>query len=64
MYLLTYSPDLNPIEELWLALKREFFSWFWTNKEDELGKQVVRALKYYIDRPFLIKSTYTMSNYD
>lgn len=64
MYLPPYSPELNPIEELWLALKREFFSWFWTNKEDELDEQVVWALKYYIHRPSLVKSICSMSNFD
>ncbi len=64
IYLPAYSPDLNPIEELWLAIKREFFTWFWTNKEEILDKQVEMALKYYIDRPDLVKSICSMSNYD
>lgn len=64
MYLPAYSPDLNPIEELWLALKREFFSWFQTKDERELDDQVELALKYYLDRPHLVKSICSMSNYD
>lgn len=64
MYLPTYSPDLNPIEELWLAIKREFFSWFWTKDEAELDDQVELALKFYIDRPHLVKSICAMSNFD
>ncbi|MDI6786731.1 MAG: transposase [bacterium] len=64
IYLPAYWPDLNPIEELWLAIKREFFSWFWTNKEEILDEQVEMALKYYIDRPDLVKSICSMSNYD
>ena len=63
MYLPTYSPDLNPIEELWLALKREFFSWFWTKDEAELDDHVELALKYYIDRPSLVKSICAMSTF-
>jgi len=64
MYLPTYSPDLNPIEELWLALKREFFSWFWTKNEAELDDQVELALKYYIDHPHLVKSICAMTIFD
>lgn len=64
MYLPTYSPDLNPIEELWLALKREFFSWFWTKNEAELDDQVELALKYYSNHPHLVKSICAMTNFD
>jgi transposase len=62
-YLPSYSPDFNPIEELWLAIKERFFSWFWTKDEAELDKQVEKALKYYIDQPDLVKSICTMSHF-
>ena len=62
-YLPTYSPDLNPIEELWLAIKSQFFSWFWTKDVEELDDQVEHALKHYLDRPHLVKSICAMTNF-
>ena len=62
-YLPTYSSDLNPIEELWLAIKSQFFSWFWTKDEEELDDQVEHALKHYLDRPHLVKSICAMTNF-
>lgn len=64
MYLPAYSPDLNPIEELWLATKREFFSWFWTNSHDKLDDRLEIALKYYIARPYLVQSICSMRTFD
>jgi len=63
MYLPTYSPDFNPIEELWLAIKREFFSWFWTNNHDKLDDRLEIALKYYIARPYLVQSICSMRTF-
>lgn len=62
-YLPAYSPDLNPIEELWLAIKREFFSWFWTEDHDELDNHLEKALKSYINCPDLVKSICSMKTF-
>ena len=62
-YLPAYSPDFNPIEELWLAIKREFFSWFWTDDHDELDDHLEKALKHYINSPNLVKSICSMRTF-
>lgn len=62
-YLPAYSPDLNPIEELWLAIKRDYFSWFWTNNHDALDDHLEIALKYYINNPDLVKSICSMRTF-
>ena len=63
-YLPAYSPDFNPIEELWLAIKREFFSWFWTDDHDALDDHLEKALKHYINSPDLVKSICSMRTFD
>ena len=63
-YLPTYSPDLNPIEELWLSIKNEFFNWFWAKSGKELDDHIEKALKYYITRPHLVKSICSMRVFD
>jgi hypothetical protein len=64
LYLPTYSPDLNPIEELWLSIKSKFFSWFWAKSGNELDDHIEEALKYYIARPYLVKSICSMKTFD
>jgi len=64
MYLPAYSPDYNPIERLWLAIKNKFFSWFWTDSHDELDNHLEGALKYYHDRKELVKSICSMRTLD
>jgi len=34
LYLPPYSPDLNPIEKLWMVIKAEFFTDFIANDRD------------------------------
>jgi transposase len=36
LFLPPYSPDLNPIERLWLILKAHWFSGFYAKSLDEL----------------------------
>lgn len=49
-YLPPYSPDLNPIERLWLLVKAEWFSDFYAKTRDELIERVDNALRWLIDR--------------
>lgn len=55
-YLPAYSPDLNPIEELWLAIKNNFFTWFSAKSNDELDNHLELSLRFYIERPEIVKS--------
>lgn len=49
-YLPPYSPDLNPIERLWLSLKLEWFSDFIAHTMDELIDRFSIALCWLINR--------------
>lgn len=55
-YLPAYSPDLNPIEEMWLVIKNNFFTWFSAKSHGELDDHLELSLKFYIERPELVKS--------
>lgn len=50
IFLPPYSPDLNPIERLWLVIKGEWFSDFIAKTRDELIDQLCLALNWLIDR--------------
>jgi transposase len=56
MYLPAYSPDLNPIERLWLVLKNRFFTNWFTRDPDKLLARTCEALKSLIDSPVEISS--------
>lgn len=43
-YFPSYSPELNPVEQIWRAVKKWLAMRYWTNK-DELKKQLVSAFK-------------------
>lgn len=45
-----YSPDLNPIERLWLLMKAEWFSDFIAKTHDELVSRICKALNWIVDR--------------
>lgn len=63
LFLPPYSPDLNPIEVLWLAIKKQDFTWFWTNDHNALDDHLQNSLKYFIDNPKLVQSICSMSNF-
>ena len=55
-YLPPYSPDLNPIERLWLVMKNRFFTDWITKEQEILDDRVAEALISFIDNPTEIKS--------
>ncbi|MGC8908706.1 MAG: transposase, partial [Desulfomonilaceae bacterium] len=50
IFLPPYSPDLNPIERLWLILKAQWFSGFYAKTFDELIDRLTLGLRWLIDR--------------
>jgi transposase len=62
LYLPAYSPDFNPIERLWLAMKNEFFNNWHTKEPDKLEDRIEFALRFYLHNPLLIKSICKISS--
>ena len=50
LFLPPYSPDLNPIEKLWLIMKAEWFSDFVAKDTDQLIDRLCQALNWVVDR--------------
>jgi transposase len=63
LYLPPYSPELNPIEELWLHGKKRFFYHWLPGNELELEERTATALTYYMDNPALVQSVCAMTTY-
>ncbi len=57
LFIPPYSPDLNPIERLWLLMKGEWFSDFYAKSREELTDRLIQALNWIIDRRELNKKT-------
>jgi transposase len=55
-YLPAYSPDLNPIERLWLRLKADYFSDFIAHTPQELIDRACTALCAFMNDPVLVAS--------
>ena len=49
-FLPPYSPDLNPIERLWLLIKAEWFTDFIAKTRDQLCERLDQALCWAMDR--------------
>lgn len=50
VFLPPYSPDLNPIEKLWLLLKAEWFTDFVAKTQDQLIDRLTNGLLWLIER--------------
>lgn len=57
VFLPPYSPDFNPIERLWLRLKKEFFSDFVAKSPKELLNRICKAIRLYVSKPSLVMKT-------
>jgi len=55
-YLPPYSPDFNPIEIVWLCLKRDFFTSWFAKTADALLERTVFALRSFISNSAAITS--------
>ncbi len=55
-YLPGYSPDLNPIERLWLRLKVDFFSDFIAKSPEQLTQRLSHALTSLMNDPETVAS--------
>ena len=56
LYLPPYSPDLNPIERLWLVAKDRYFTQWYTREREALIDRVCDAIKSFIKSPNEVKS--------
>ena len=50
VFLPPYSPDLNPIERVWLLMKGHWFSDFFAKTKDDLIERLIKALNWITDR--------------
>ena len=50
VFLPPYSPDLNPIERLWLIMKAQWFAGFYAKTKNQLIDRLTQALRWLIDR--------------
>lgn len=57
VYLPPYSPDLNPIERLWLLIKAEWFTDFVAKTEAQLIERLDQALLWAMDRTHANRKT-------
>ena len=56
-YLPPYSPDLNPIERIWLNMKARWFNNYVCKNEEELIDRLTQAILDVIDNPNSTKKT-------
>lgn len=61
-YLPPYSPDLNPIERLWLYLKEHYFNNWIARNHQELQDRVVWAIQNLMTKFDIIKSVTSCEN--
>ena len=62
MYLPPYSPDLNPIERIWLVMKASYFNHYVCKTVDQLMDRLDQAILDIINNPNTTKSTAAIGN--
>ena len=60
MYLSPYSPDLNPIERIWLTMKARWINNYVCKKEEQLLERLDQAIWDVIDNPEKTQQTTTI----
>jgi len=60
LYLPPYSPDLNPIENIWKLIKGRFFNNWYALTIEQLEERVYTALHWLFKNPEQVKSTASM----
>ena len=63
LFLPPYSPELNPIEELWLQMKKNFFYYWLPTDQENLERRAMEALNYYLDHSRIVKSITATTGY-
>lgn len=63
LFLPGYSPELNPIEELWLQAKKEFFNKWTPDSEEEQRERVAEAIDFFQNRSDAVKSICATTKY-
>lgn len=61
LFLPPYSPDFNPIEQLWKLVKDRFFNGWYAENLDQLDDRVCLAMKHLIDNKNQVRSTASMN---
>ena len=62
MYLPPYSPDLNPIERIWLVMKARWFNNYVSKSVDRLIERLDQAILDVINHPEKVKKTASIGN--
>jgi transposase len=62
MYLPPYSPDLNPIERIWLVMKARWFNNYVSKSVDRLIERLDQAILDVINHPEKVKKTTSIGN--
>ena len=62
MYLPPYSPDLNPIERIWLTMKARWFNNYVCKNEEKLLERLDKAILDVIDNPHMTQKNHRYRN--